>query len=139
MVEINNRTKTRVDLKLIEKIVNDFLAEYKKEKLDVSIAIVGDTTIRELNKKYRKKDKVTDVLSFPEENDNVFIDHHNLLGEVVINIAQIKRQAKKYSKNQEEELKYILLHGLLHLLGYSDEKEEDRKKMFKIADRLMKK
>ena len=101
--------------------------------------LIYKSGLGELNKKYRKKDKVTDVLSFPEENDNVFIDHHNLLGEVVINIAQIKRQAKKYSKNQEEELKYILLHGLLHLLGYSDEKEEDRKKMFKIADRLMKK
>ena len=98
---------------------------YKLENKEISIAFVGDKTIRELNKKYRKINKVTDVLSFSGEDD--------FLGEIVIDYAQIKRQARKYSENINEELKFILIHGLLHLIGYEDKEENERKKMEEIG------
>ena len=64
MVEINNKTRSRIDLNLIKRVVERFLKYYKKRNHEVSIAFVGDKTIRKLNKEYRGIDRVTDVLSF---------------------------------------------------------------------------
>lgn len=125
MIEINNKTKNKIDEKIIKELAKRFLKYYKLENKEISIAFVGDKTIRELNKKYRKINKVTDVLSFSGEDD--------FLGEIVIDYAQIKRQARKYSENINEELKFILIHGLLHLIGYEDKEENERKKMEEIG------
>jgi len=132
MIEINNKTRSKINIKQVERLAENFLKHYKIEDKEVSIAFVGDKAIRELNKKYRKIDKATDVLSF--EGDNV-----NYLGEIVIDYTQIKRQARKYSKNIKEELNFILIHGLLHLLGYEDETEKGVKEMEKIGNKLIKK
>jgi len=132
MVEINNNTRSTIDIKKLEKLAENFLKHYKIESKEVSIAFVGDKAIRGLNKKYRKIDKATDILSF-EGGDKKY------LGEIIIDYSQIKRQAKKYSKNIKEELNFILIHGLLHLLGHEDETEKGRKKMERIGDKLLKK
>ena len=130
MVEITSKTKSKINLSLVKKTVLKFLESYKLSEKEVSIAFVGSMRMKELNKKYRKKDKLTDVLSFSGEN--------NFLGEIVINYTQIKKQAKKFNNNPTEELVFILVHGLLHLLGYKDETEVGQREMEKLGEKFIK-
>ncbi|MFA4833263.1 MAG: rRNA maturation RNase YbeY [Patescibacteria group bacterium] len=128
-VEINNRMKNKIDLSLIRKVAEKFLRAHKKIDYSVSIAFVGDEKIKELNKKYRKIDRVTDVLSFAGEE--------KFLGEIIIDYSQIKRQAEKFGNKPKNELIFILVHGLLHLLGYDDRTEAGRKKMEKLGNKFI--
>lgn len=129
MIEINNTTKTRIKTVKLIALLEKLLKVYKIKKREVSIAIVGDTRIRSLNNIYRKKDKVTDVLSFEGEGD--------YLGEIIICFNQIKRQAKKANRKVEDELIFILVHGFLHLVGMNDETEINRLKMIKKGNELI--
>ena len=129
-VEINNKTKNRIDLSLVKKTGGKFLQYKNKEKFDVSIAFVGDSEMRKLNKRYRGINKTTDVLSFSGEE--------GFLGEIVISYAQIKRQAKEFGNKTKDELIFILVHGLLHLLGYDDRTEAGRKKMERLGAEFIK-
>jgi probable rRNA maturation factor len=152
MIEINNTTKFKLSEKLIKKTTEKFLASRRLQKKNVSIAFIGDARMRALNKKYRKKDKTTDVLSF-EGGDNCHCERQRSnpaprreremgdsdLGEILINPAQIKRQAKENNNSFEEELIFILVHGLLHLAGYGDETEKDRLVMIKIGEMFISK
>ena len=130
MIEINNKTKFQVNEKNIKKVVNKFFVHYKIKDKQISIALVGDKTIRELNKKYRGIDEETDILTFEGEN--------GFFGELIIDLAQIKRQAKTYSQTFASELRFILVHGLLHLSGYDDKTEKVRLKMIKLAENFIK-
>ncbi len=91
--------------------------------------LIEKQNMRELNKKYRKKNKITDVLSFAGEAD--------FLGDVVICAQQVQKQAKEHKLDASEELAYLVLHGLLHLLGYDHEASAaEAKKMFRLQDKL---
>jgi probable rRNA maturation factor len=79
-----------------------------------SAVLVSDRRIRELNRRYRKRSAVTDVLSFP-------LRENGYLGEVVISAPTARRQARRYHHRVEKEVKLLLLHGVLHLLGYDHE------------------
>jgi len=114
MVEINNLTAVQIDKKFLEKVCQKVLESEKRENKDLSIALVGRGRIRELNKKYRKKNRATDILAFPGDG----------LGEIVICLREVKKNAKKYKASFEKELARVLIHGLLHLLGYNHEKSE---------------
>lgn len=131
MIEINNKTRSYINFKLINEVTEKFLKYYKLGEKEVSIAFVGDVTIRKMNKQYRKKDKATDILSFEGESD--------FLGEIIIDYAQIKRQAKKYGKKVQDELVFILVHGLLHLLGYDDKTDKGADKMERLGNEFIKK
>lgn len=130
MVEIINKTRSGIDLKLVERVTQKFL-DLIKDRRDVSIVFVGDKRIQDLNKTYRRKDKVTDILSFDGDKD--------FFGEIIIDYAQIKRQAKVFSKNVKDELVFILIHGLLHLQGYDDMTERGRVEMEKLGEKFVKK
>lgn len=130
MVEVNNKTKSRINLSLVKKVAEDFLKYYKKENFEVSIAFVGDKKIRSLNKSYRGLDKITDVLAFLGED--------KFLGEIIIGYNQIKRQAKRFNHSVDKELVFILVHGLLHLLGYDDETDKGRKEMERLGSKFIK-
>ena len=129
MVEINNQTKNKINSKLLKAVAEKFLVYYKVSKKEVSIAIVTDSTIKKINEQYRHQAKVTDVLSFVGEGD--------FLGEIVIDYAQIKRQAKEFNRKINDELIFILVHGLLHLIGYNDETEKDRLNMVKLGENFI--
>jgi len=78
---------------------------------EVSLVLTGDDEIRELNRQYRRKDKATDVLSFP-------LGDPYMLGDVVISIDRAAAQAESYGVTVDEELGRLLIHGILHLIGY---------------------
>lgn len=130
-IEINNQTKDKISKKLIINTAENFFRYFKIKNKEISIAFVTDSKIKKLNKKYRKKDQITDVLAFPGEND--------YLGEVIIDYSQIKRQAKIFSKNVKDELLFILTHGLLHLLGYKDDCQKDKEIMEKLGHKFIQK
>lgn len=81
----------------------------------ISVSIVDDKKIAELNKKYRNKDYATDVLSF--NIDEKMEDGTFYLGDIVVNIEQAERQAKEYDNTVEQEISELVAHGVLHLLG----------------------
>lgn len=88
-----------------------------------SVAFVSDKRITELNKFFRGKDSTTDVLSFPHEPDEFDKDDANL-GDIVISVEQAQRQAKENKLTLENEIKELILHGVLHLCGYDHETDD---------------
>ena len=104
----------------------------RKAAVEVSLVFVTDSQIRKLNERYRHKNKATDVLSFPM---NVKDKRAKLLGDIVISADTAKRDAKKKGIRFEEELKFLLIHGFLHLLGYDHEISEREKKRMERKER----
>lgn len=131
MIDINNRTKSAINSRLVRQAAEKFLRGRRKSGREVSIAFVGNQEIRRLNKRYRGIDKATDVLSFAGEG--------NFLGEIIIDYSLIKQQAKKFGHSVDYELIFILIHGLLHLVGYDDKTEAGRREMMKLGEEFMEK
>ena len=89
---------------------------------DVSIAIVDDEAMRNLNRKFRKKNKTTDVLTFPADDSDADPNATGRpLGDIVISIDQARRQATDQKHSLATEVRYLILHGILHALGYDHE------------------
>jgi len=124
LIEINNSTKEKINLNRTKLITEFFVKKYKIKK-DISIAVIGDQKMKEINNIYRGFNKTTDVLSFEE------------LNEVIINIKQIKRQAKEFKRMIRDEFEFILVHGLLHLVGFDDYQEKDRLKMVSLGEKFL--
>lgn len=89
---------------------------------ELSILLTDDREIHELNAGYRNKDKPTDVLSFAQLEGEFFSFPGSSLGDVVISTETAVKQAKKYRHSFEAEILRLLIHGILHLLGYDHEK-----------------
>lgn len=127
-VQIRNLQRKMVDTEFLKKvagrILDDNLAFNKKE---ISMAIVDIKEMTKLNEKFRGVKEPTDVLAFPLGGE--FISTENLLGEVVISIDKAEEQARERGHSLEGELALLTIHGVLHLVGYSDEDEEQRKIM----------
>jgi len=122
MIEIvNNQRKHKIDSEHWRKFTEKALSVIKESKgKGVTIAFVSDRKQRALNAEFRGKDKTTDVLSFPVEQEE-FEDFDNTLGDVVISVEQAARQAKENGLTLEQEISQLILHGLIHLCGYDHE------------------
>jgi len=101
----------------------------------VNLIFCDDATIHRLNREYRKKDKVTDVLTFTYYSGPTV--EEELLGEVILSIPQTKRQAKEFGVTFESELYKLCIHGLLHLRGYDHEEDDDYRVMKLLEDEIM--
>ena len=106
MIEVNNLTTNKVDKAFLRGVAKKVL---EKKEFNLSIALVGQGRIKELNKRYRGKNKATDVLSFQYDNS----------GEVVICLREVKKNAKQFKSTYKKELTRVLIHGILHILGYN--------------------
>ncbi|EGQ3348208.1 rRNA maturation RNase YbeY [Staphylococcus pseudintermedius] len=103
------------------------------EDAELSVTFVDKAEIQEINRDYRQKDKVTDVISFAfEEEEDIFegMDVPCVLGDIIICTDVAAEQAEQYGHSFERELGFLALHGFLHLLGYDHMTEEDEKVMF---------
>lgn len=115
----------------------------------IFVNFVDETEIQKLNKQFRKIDKCTDVLSFPNlekkvnqslkdfENERNFDDGLLFLGDIVICKKVAYDQAKEYGHSRKREICFLALHGLLHLLGYDHIENEDEKVMKDVADKIL--
>lgn len=119
---------------IVTTVLNEAAEAYGIEAdTEVSVVLVDDAAIRELNRTYRGKDCATDVLSFAlnEGDEPEVIDGpgETLLGDIVISLPTAARQAAEYNHSLERELAFLTVHGMLHLLGYDHLKEADRQEM----------
>ncbi len=122
MIEINNLTTSFVDEEFLKGVAEKVLKSESRKEIGLSIVFVGQGRMRKLNKKYRGKNKITDVLSFGDE-----------LNEIVVCLREVKKNAKRYNSTFKKELAKVLIHGILHLSGYEHEKDK------KEADKMEKK
>ncbi len=116
-------------------------ATLKHEKVDnaiFSIVFVDDDEIHNINKEYRKIDRITDVISFAfEDYEDIEYNDIRMLGDIYICIPQMKRQAIDYGHSEKRELSFLAVHGLLHLLGYDHMEPEDEKEMFSLQELIL--
>ena len=113
---------------LIEKSIAAVLkVENLDENVEVSVSFVGDEEIRDLNRDYRGVDKSTDVLSFPMDDEFIIVSR--ILGDVIINTRRVMEQAEELGHSNERELSYLIVHSILHLLGYDHMEDEDKREM----------
>jgi probable rRNA maturation factor len=137
---MDNRTEEALSLELsqgIEKIIYDSLAyEGFAKPCEVSVSIVDNEEIRQINKQFRGIDRATDVLSFPlltfEEGERPDFNEKNevLLGDIIISLERAKEQAEEYGHSLKRELAFLTAHSMLHLLGYDHMEEKEEKEMF---------
>ena len=104
------------------------------KNLYINIVFTSPNKIHEINKKYRDVDRETDVLSFPmyekEELENyVAKPWKDILGDIIISIEQVKKQAEEYGHSFERELAYMMVHGFYHLMGEDHIEENDKRIM----------
>lgn len=135
-VDYNSNVKNKYVANDLQKIAQLVAQKEKKVKGLVEINMIGDKEMTELNSQYRGKKYPTDVLSFAWTEDKKI--KSNLLGQIYICYPQIKRQAKEYKIKEHEELARMLIHGLLHLVGYDHIKDVPAKKMFAIQEGIIK-
>jgi probable rRNA maturation factor len=113
-----------------------------ENKAELSMVLTGDAEVKKLNRIYRGKNKTTDVLSFPLLEGKTFPVGQRktiALGDVVVSVPQTKRQALEAGKPFKAELALLVVHGVLHLLGYDHMRLDEGKKMFALQDSLLKK
>lgn len=145
-----NSTAVKVyNFKFFEKILVTVIKELKlgKKNIGLSVNLVGETKIKELNKRYRNKDRVTDVLSFPmseksQIQDSRFkiLDSSTDLGDIFICLSFAKNEAKSENISVDRKLAQLTVHGFLHLMGYDHETSRVcAKKMFKIENHIISK
>lgn len=108
-------------------------AEEVRPGAKLSLVLTGDDMVRDLNQKYRGKDKTTDVLAFPlVEKSATFVSPPGAvvhLGEVVISYPQASRQAEEAGHTLEKEMALLIVHGVLHVLGYDHQRSYQRQRM----------
>lgn len=141
-ITVTNLTTGRVGKKWLKNIARNVLKGEGRGDSELSIVLVGQKRMRELNRRYRKKNKSTDVLSFPESRLSPFsVSSKNgvYLGEIVISLWDVKKNAKRFGIPWREELARDLIHGILHLVGYNHEKSDsEAKKMFQLQEHYLK-
>ena len=123
------QSKVKVERRFIRRVVRGTL---KKEARDgeVSIVLADNEYMRELNLKYRSVDRATDVLAFPMDEE--------ILGDIVISVEKVKEQALVYRVSFENEFGRLVIHGILHLLGYDDSSQRKAKKMHAREEEILK-
>ncbi|MCM3596274.1 rRNA maturation RNase YbeY [Metabacillus idriensis] len=128
---------TEEQLEMVETLLQ-FAADAESiaQDAELSVTFVDNEKIKEINRDYRSKDQVTDVISFAMEEQGegevsiVGVDMPPVLGDIIISVPRAAEQAEEYGHSFTRELGFLAVHGLLHLLGYDHMTEEDEKKMF---------
>ncbi|MCX7770695.1 MAG: rRNA maturation RNase YbeY [Proteobacteria bacterium] len=111
MVTVKNQTSKEIDIKKITALFNLVVHE-KRVKKKVNLYLVDNEAIKELNRKFFKKNKPTNVISFPEEGDK------KTLGEIIVSVDYCEKEQEETGLDREELIVFYFIHGLLHLLGY---------------------
>lgn len=120
----NRQRAVAVDCAWLRGTAEAVLMAAGAEAAELSLVLVSDRRMRALNRRYRKKDRTTDVLAFPMHEGRFSRFRGSLLGDVVISMPTAKRQASEFGHSLRDEITRLLVHGVLHLLGYDHERSE---------------
>ena len=133
-ISICNEKGIKVEKKTIRKIVSGLINELKINVKYLEISFVASETLLVINKKYLHHNFRTDIITF-----DYSIERNNLDGEILISFADAVENSKKYRVSVENELLRLVVHGILHLIGYDDTSSTKRKKMKKVENELVQK
>ncbi|MGD0279333.1 MAG: rRNA maturation RNase YbeY [Smithella sp.] len=121
-IQIENRqTRIKIRRRKIRSMVLDILRILDCRDKEISISFVDDETIKQLNKQYMGRDKATNVLSFSLQEGECGGINPQILGDIIISIQTAQRDAIKGRLTIEQEIDFLIIHGILHLLGYNHE------------------
>jgi probable rRNA maturation factor len=134
----NRKNQTRITNQSLRKKTDLILNALGCNNCEISIVITDDEDIREINKNYRNIDKPTNVLSFPMDDENMVIPGLKILGDIVISEDTAIKEAQEAKITLDQRISQLLIHGILHLLGYDHEisEEEDEKMTQKSIELL---
>lgn len=125
VVEVDNRTSQRLDEVALAALVGRVLDHQGATDAEVAVILVDPDPMQALNREYRARDEVTDVLAFPiDERDELPMGMPRLLGDVVICLDRCAEQAGEQGHSPGAELVVLAVHGVLHLLGYDHETDD---------------
>ena len=124
----NISSDSKVKLSSLKKLAQEILKDFS-EKDNLNIILVSDSFMRKLNQRFTRRKGTTDVLSFSFKEDKNTKAKRNLLGEVYISVNRARKQARDYQATFDQELKRLVAHGTLHLLGYDHKTKKDLEKM----------
>lgn len=136
-VIVNQELDNKIDEKKIKKVVLFLSKKEKKIKGEIEINIVSNRTIKVFNKIYRGINRPTDVLSFAWQEDKKWPTAN--LGQIYLSIDKIREQAKEFKVTLEEEMYRMLIHGILHIIGYDHDSLKGTKTMFTKQEGYLKK
>jgi rRNA maturation RNase YbeY len=119
----------------LDRLARAILSDVGEASAELSILFVGDQRMRGLNRRYRGKDRTTDVLAFAMREASH--SSAGLLGDVVIAVPTAARQAKQGQRSLDEELTVLLTHGILHLCGYDHERSEKEARRMHRRERMI--
>jgi probable rRNA maturation factor len=149
-VSIRNGPFRDISRALVRRWAERMLASLDLSSAELSVAITDDSEIRELNKVFRHRDKATDVLAFamregqpvgatsPPSERRTKKRERELLGDVVVSVETARRQAKEHRRRLDAEIRMLLAHGLLHLVGYDHQTDRQEAAMNAATEKLCK-
>lgn len=143
-IDVHNETWYEIKSSILQQFKEVLVTEgFVDEEASISLACVDNTTMQALNNEYSGIDAPTDVLSFPEQDLDDFMAQNlqsgALLGEIVIAVDVMKEQAPKYDNSVDEEFCRLFTHGVLHLIGYDHQDDEQKKEMQSKEDYILNK
>jgi probable rRNA maturation factor len=115
--------------KKLEGIVKFILSRAGVKDANLSIVFATDREIKRLNSRYLGRDRATDVISFSMREGKRLKKDNSTLGDIVISVDRAKKQAERFGSTFKKEIYLYIIHGILHLLGYTDERPPERKRM----------
>jgi probable rRNA maturation factor len=141
IIELQADDDAGVDLHAIERLAHDALtAEDVAMPAELSIVLADDATVRALNREFRATDAPTDVLSFAQAEGDAFTrpeDEPPHLGDVIVSMETARRQADEYGVMVQDEVAHLVVHGILHILGYDHEAPDDEREMRTREDAIL--
>lgn len=136
--EITNLTKEKINKKILMDVVNETSKVLSVKNASLSIVLVDNKKIHEINKEYRNVDRETDVISFAFMDNEINPNSDNInLGEIYISLDKAHEQAEAYGHSFKRELSFLTCHGLLHLLGYDHMNKEEETEMFSLQEKIL--
>jgi len=141
----NSTRGSGVDSRRLKRTVRSLLKAVGEEGSSISVSLVNDVQIQELNKQHRGKDKPTDVLSFPLIESTLADEapgapepaiDERMIGDIVISVDTARRQAADYDAQLQDEIDRLLIHGVLHIIGHDHEEPDERARMESEERRL---
>ena len=138
-LSISNQYKKYIDKAWLNQVVNTTLTyeEVDYENSDLSILVRNDEFLRKLKNKYFGINETTDVLSFPAGDEDPE-SHRMYLGDIIVSLPQTQRQAEAAGKTLQQEFALLIVHGILHLLGFDHADESTQQEMWAHQDAILK-
>jgi probable rRNA maturation factor len=141
-IQTDSQFRTKVDHATLGKLIRQALNnEDIATPLSLALLITDDENIRRLNLEYRAQDSVTDVLAFGiDQADTRFVSPLSLpphLGDIVVSYPRALTQAEELGHSVEQELNRLVVHGVLHLVGYDDQSDEERHRMWDKQEAIL--